>query len=149
VSLLFGPAATQLRRLEAGQVQQENWVVHEVRKQDPVLQELIEIYEKSISANSPKLVTFSTLAKGVQEAWGDLIGGTTKATVAKQLAAALKMLREESSEWGPLPFSQRKDERNTKLYSQAIVLRSMLRILWDLHDINVRQSTIGDWNRWR
>jgi hypothetical protein len=59
------------------------------------------------------------------------------------------MLREEIPEWGPLPFSQRKDERSSKLYSQAIVLRAMMRVLRDLHDINEHDKTVGDWNRWR
>ena len=34
-----------------------------------VIRDLIEVYEKSISANSPKIVTFNTLAKGVAESW--------------------------------------------------------------------------------
>jgi hypothetical protein len=79
----------------------------------------------------------------------ELIKGTTKAATAKQISLALKMLREEITEWGPLPFTQRKDERSNKLYSQAIVIRSILRVLRDLYEINERENTVGDWNRWR
>jgi DndB-like DNA-sulfur modification-associated protein len=147
--LITKSSATRRNYLEAGQTQNENWVVHELRKQDPVLLELIEKYEKSISKNSPKLVTFSTMSQGVQEGWGDLIGDMTKGSIAKQIVSGLKMLREEIPEWGPLPFAQRKEEREKKLYSQAIVLRAMLRVLRELHDINVLMKSVGDWDRWR
>ena len=114
---------------------------------DPVLKEQVEIYDKSISSNSPKTITFSTLAKGVAESWSEEIK-TSKQEAAKQIAAALRTAREAVPEWGPLPFRDRRNERETKLYSQAITQRALLRVLADLHTINQLEGKIGDWGRW-
>jgi hypothetical protein len=108
--------------------------------------ELVEVYEKSISTNSTKLVTFSTLSKGVEESWGEELK-SGKEEAARQIGAALRMAREEVPEWGPLPFTKRKEERETKLYSQAIVLRALLRILADLHRMNEAKDRAGDWGQ--
>jgi hypothetical protein len=134
--------------LEGGQTQDENWVVHELMRLDPVIRDLIEVYEKSISANSPKIVTFNTLAKGVAESWADELR-TDKRMVADQINAALRMVRSEVPEWGTLPFRDRREERSSKLYSQAIVHRALLRVLAELHRQNEAESKVGDWNRWR
>ena len=140
--------ATRRSFLEGGQTQAENWVVHELMRLDPVLADSVERYDKSISANSPKTVTFNTLAKGIAESWGDELR-TDKRMVASQISAALRMVRNEVPEWGTLPFRERRQERNSKLYSQAIVHRALLRILTDLHRQNEADKKVGDWNRWR
>lgn len=145
--LITKSTATRRSWLEGGQTQAENWVVHELVRRDPVFGELVEIYEKSISSNSPKTVTFNTLAKGVAESWSEEIK-TSKQEVANQLSVALQMAREAVPEWGPLPFRLRREEREKRLYSQAITQRALLRVLSDLHEINQSEGKAGDWANW-
>jgi hypothetical protein len=63
--------------------------------------DLVEVYERSISANSSKIVTFSTLQQAVDEGWANLLAPATRTEAAQQLDEALKVIRTEIPEWGP------------------------------------------------
>lgn len=147
--LITKSAATRRAFLEGGEVSHANWTVHELMRLNSTTRELLEVYEKSISANSPKIVTFSTLAKGIEEGWHAYLSTETRPAVAAQLDTILRMAREEVPEWGLLPFGRRRLERERSLYSQAIVQRAMLRIYGEWYATNERDGTPGDWERWR
>lgn len=135
--------------LEGGELSHPNWVAHELLRLNSVTKELVEIYETKISTNSPKIITFSALARGIQDGWKDRLSTSTRGDIAQALNAMLTMAREEIPEWGPLPFSQRRTEREQYLYSQAIVQRSMLRIFADWYGLNEDDNQGQDWERWR
>jgi hypothetical protein len=135
--------------LEGGALSHPNWVAHELLRLNPITKELVEIYETKISTNSPQIVTFSALARGIQDGWKDRLSTSTRATIAHAINAMLTMAREEIPEWGPLPFTQRRAEREQFLYSQAIVQRSMLRIFADWYGLNENDGQGDDWERWR
>jgi hypothetical protein len=99
--------------------------------------------------NSPRLLTFSTLVRGIDEGWNRWLASSTRTDVALVIDQALRMAREEVPEWGPLPFAKRRAEREHYLYSQAIVQRAMLRVFADWHQQNESVGAAGDWERWR
>jgi hypothetical protein len=147
--LITKSAATRRNFLEGGARDDANWVVHELMQRNTTTRDLVEVYEKSISMNSPKIVTFSTLHQGIDEGWGNQLSTATRGEVARQIDEALKMARTEILEWGPLPFDKRRTERTTTLYTQAIVIRAMLRIFADWYGINQADAEPGNWERWR
>jgi hypothetical protein len=146
--LITKSSSTRRAFLEGGEISPANWIVHELLRMNTTTRELVEVYENSISANSPRIITFSTLAKGVEEGWSAWISQSTKAEIARQIDSALRMAREEVPEWDILPFAKRRVERQRSLYSQAIVQRAMLRIFGEWHSANERDGT-HNWERWR
>jgi hypothetical protein len=147
--LITKSSSTRRAFLEGGEISLANWIVHELIRLNETTRELVEVYENSISGNSPKIITFSTLAKGVEEGWSAWSSQSTKGEVAKQIDAALRMAREEVPEWGLLPFARRRIERQTALYSQAIVQRAMLRVFGEWNAINEHEGSPSNWERWR
>lgn len=147
--LITKSSSTRRAFLEGGEISLPNWIVHELMRLNQTTRDLVEIYENSISGNSPKIITFSTLAKGVEEGWSAWTSQSTKGQVARQIDAALRMAREEVPEWDILPFAKRRVERQTALYSQAIVQRAMLRVFGEWHAINEHDGSTNNWERWR
>lgn len=147
--LITKSSSTRRAFLEGGEISFANWIVHELMRLNQTTRELVEVYENSISGNSPKIVTFSTLAKGIEEGWSAWISQSTKGEIAQQIDAALRMAREEIPEWDLLPFAKRRVERQTALYSQAIVQRAMLRIFAEWHATNEHDGSPHNWERWR
>jgi hypothetical protein len=149
--LITKSTATRRNYLEGGQVEPANWVGHELLRINRQTEDLVEKVEASISKNSPKLLTFSTLVKGIEEGWGGLLSGdrSLNAAVARHLDAFLRLSREVVPEWGPMPFNRRKAERETMLYSQAIILRGMLRVFAEWHHLNELEGRTEDVARWR
>jgi len=147
--LITKSSSTRRAFLEGGEISLANWIVHELLRLNSTTRELVEVYENSISANSPRIITFSTLAKGVEEGWSAWTSQSTRADVARQIDSALRMAREEIPEWDILPFAKRRLERQTALYSQAIVQRAILRIFGEWYAVNERDETPSNWERWR
>ena len=147
--LITKSSSTRRAFLEGGEINPANWIVHELLRLNATTRELVEVYENSISANSPRIITFSTLAKGIEEGWSAWISQSTKADIARQIDSALRMAREEIPEWDVLPFAKRRVERQPSLYSQAIVQRAMLRIFGEWYAVNDRDGTPNNWERWR
>lgn len=147
--LITKSSSTRRAFLEGGEISLANWIVHELIRLNETTRELVEVYENSISGNSPKIITFSTFAKGIEEGWSAWSSQSTKGEVARQIDSALRMAREEVPEWGLLPFARRRVERQTALYSQAIVQRAMLRIFGEWHAINQHDGPPHNWERWR
>ena len=147
--LITKSSSTRRAYLEGGELSHPNWVAHELIRLNPVTKEVVEIYETSISSNSPKIITFSTLARGIDEGWKGWLSTSTRSNIAKQIDTILTIAREEIPEWGSLPFSNRRAEREQFLYSQAIVQQAMLRIFGDWYGLNEQAGRADDWERWR
>lgn len=147
--LITKSSSTRRAFLEGGEISPANWIVHELLRINATTKELVEVYENSISANSPRIISFSTLAKGIEEGWSAWVSQTTKADVARQIDSALRMAREDIPEWDILPFGKRRIERQHALYSQAIVQRAMLRIFGEWYAVNEHDGTPNNWERWR
>jgi len=147
--LITKSSSTRRAFLEGGETSLPIWIAHELMRLNQTTKDLVEVYENSISGNSPKIITFSTLAKGIEEGWSPWSSHSTRNDVAQQIDAALRMAREEIPEWDILPFARRRVERQTALYSQAIVQRAMLRIFGEWHASNERDDSPNNWERWR
>jgi hypothetical protein len=146
---LITKSSSTRREYLGGEIRLPNWIAHELMRLNPTTKNLVEVYENSISGNSPKIITFNTLVKGIEEGWSAWSSLSTRAEVARQIDAALRIAREEVPEWDLLPFAKRKVERQTALYSQAIVQRAMLRVFGEWHAINERDDSPNNWERWR
>ena len=147
--LITKSSSTRRAFLEGGELSHPNWVAHELIRRNPVTKELVEVYETSISGNSPKIITFSALARGIDEGWKGWLSTSTRKDVAHQIDEILTIARREIPEWGVLPFTSRRAEREHFLYSQAIVQRAMLRIFAEWYGLNEQDGRQGDWERWR
>jgi hypothetical protein len=83
--LITKSSSTRRAFLEGGEISLPNWIVHELMRLNQTTRELVEVYENSISGNSPKIITFSTLAKGIEEGWSAWSSQSTKGSSRDRL----------------------------------------------------------------
>jgi hypothetical protein len=95
--------------------------------QHSILQNHVEIIKNSISVNSPKIVTFNILTKGLKEAFPVLDDGNFE-EIAGFLDEYLTRLAGLRRELGPLPLSQRKPSREQLVIDSGAFWNSYLRL---------------------
>jgi len=102
--------------------------------QHSVLANHVEIVSNSISVNSPKLVTFSILQKGLKEAFPIVDDGNFK-DIEEFLFKYLQRLSEIRIELGPLPLSQRKPLREQLVIDSGAFWNSYLHLAGALYEV--------------
>lgn len=91
----------------------------------------VEIVKNTISVNSPMVVTFNTLAKGLKEAFPDL-DEENFGEIKDFLVSYIDCLTTIRSEIGYLPLSARKAARGSSIGDSALVFNAYMRLAGDL-----------------
>lgn len=102
--------------------------------QHSVLANHVEIVNNSISINSPKIVTFNILQKGLKEAFPIVDDGNFK-NIEAFLFQYIQRLSEVRQELGPMPLSKRKPLREQLVIDSGAFWNSYLRLAGALYEV--------------
>ena len=102
--------------------------------QHSVLSNYVEIVKNSISVNSPKVVTFNILQKGLKEAFPNVDDGNFDA-IKDFMHEYLKRLVEVRKDLGPLPLSTRKPMREQTVIDTGAFWNAFLRLAGNLYEV--------------
>ncbi|MBI4338470.1 MAG: hypothetical protein HY680_00795 [Chloroflexi bacterium] len=110
--------------------------------EDSGLRGHVEVVRNTISTNSPMVVTFNTLAKGVSEAFPDLDEMNFQA-YRKFLCEFVDYLAKVRPETGYLPLSRRKGVRESSIGDSGLVFGAYFRLAGNLFIAKDWQSRLA------